>query len=494
MKIQLTSTQSRFTVGEYFEVHVRLVNDGASPVEAPDPLNMENPQPTYSVQGPSHANTKVVSALGATMPGHKPAPADAPVATVTLAPGDVLEGDLPLSSWLGLRAGMHEVTAAIAYEGRVAVSTKLVLDIDPLQAQGVSVGVDEGVPAASGMTASFIQSAGSQRSIYDVVFAEDSPELGEIVVQEMSHRRDLDLPAESVHVPWCNRDRTEGLSSWRFWVTSQAGVSNLRVEDSPLSAPVDTALARDTRLLLPAVADADETLDVPLLVDGGQVVEIARFRGGAAPSPPKHSLPWRSAPTSRIHNARLALGSPASGNLRRLVTLEERDGTATVSHYWVDGPDTPTASQPVRGGQFLPGAPMAVRVTSDGITRCRLLLCTHGRAWRVYMASLDFDEHGVLMEHGAIATLISRETPMPCAAIEFPAHDRDATDVAWALADHDGNFIWGRGPGGPLQGRIAAPLAIPLQLRPLAFATYLCVTPPGGVPDLVALGGRDVGA
>lgn len=491
MKIQLTPTKSRFIVGESFGVRVRLVNDGAHSVVTPDPFSVENPQPTYSVQGPSYLLTKVTSALAGTMPGHTRPPVGAPVATVTLAPGEVLEGDVPLSSWLDLREpGTHEIVAAVEYEGRIAISPRIVLDIDAMQAQGVSVGVDEGAPSASSMTASFVQRSEEDRSIYDVVLRERDPELGGIVPQEMSHRRDLDPPADSVHVPWCNRARTEAASSWRFWVTSEAGVSKLRVADSPSGEPVNTALARDVQLLLPAFADSDDTLDVPLLVDNGRVVEVARFRGGAHPRPPKASSVWRSEPTSRILNARMALGSSAGGNARRLVALEERDGTLTVSHYWVDGPNTPTMSQPVSGGQFLPGAPMAVRVTSDGITRCRFLLCTRGRAWRVYMASLDFDAKGKLIGQGGIETLVSRKSAMPSAAIEFPLHRRDDTDVAWVLTDYDGSYVWGRGSGKAVGGQTKAPVVMPIQLRPLAHATYLCTLQRGQPPYLMALAAR----
>ncbi|MBL4684377.1 MAG: hypothetical protein JKY37_07290 [Nannocystaceae bacterium] len=494
MKIQLTSTRSRFIVGESFGVHVRLVNDGAHSVVTPDPFSAQNPQPTYSVQGPSYLLTKVTSALAGAMPGHTRPPVGAPVATVTLVPGEVLEGDVPLSSWLDLQEpGTYEIVAAVEYEGRIAISPKIVLDIDGMQAQGVSIGVDEGANFASSMTASFVQRGDVDRSIYDVVLREHDPESGRMVPEGMSHRRDLDPPADCVHVPWGNRARTEASSSWRFWVTSEAGVSKLRVADSPSGEPVNTALARDTQLLLPAFADADDTLDVPLLTDNGRVVEVARFRGGSPPRPPKAASVWRSKPTSRVLNARLALGSPAGGNARRLVALEERDGTLTVSHYWVDGPSTPTMSQPVSGGQFLSGAPMAVRVTSDGTTRCRFLLCTHGRAWRVYMASLDFDAEGKLTGPGAIETLVSRKSAMPAAAIEFPLHSRDDTDVAWVLTDYDGSYVWGRGGQKAIKGQVRAPLVMPLQLRPLALVTYLCTLQPGQLPDLVALEGGGVG-
>lgn len=512
MKLELSAARTRFVVDETIEVSLRLHNDGAAPLSVPDPFLNAAWQPTYVITGPAFPAGRRFSARSATSRDQRPAPTDVPLTRVELAPGATHEGELPLSLWCpittpGAYTLVAELDALAGEPWPSARSQPLVLQLEGLAAQGVSVGVDVQRGPPADLHVSFVHAA-EPPVLYDMLVTEDRPDLGELERASLEPRRTVAAGVGAVLVPWCSVDRMTAMAAWRAWLHEGAeGVARLYGDDSPLGEPVGLPVPAGTTLLPPAWQGPTEALDVLVLEPDRRRLGLACFtsQGPTAPltglvlsrsdarRPPTGALVWRSDAAGPLATARLALGPAALGSPRRAIAVATSGDDLVVSCYAVEpgGSGSPTATVTLPGMRAVPGSSVALRVTPAGHTRAWLLLDTKDTGWQVYLAHVEFDASGRLV--GGVdrpTPLVSLGMPLVEAALELALPEaREPEELAWALRTDDRRVLWSRGGRAPRWYKAPRPstLATPMQLRPLSQATYLATLQPGRAPRLITL-------
>lgn len=517
MKLELSLLHTRLVIEQSLEVTVRLENDGAAPVRVPDPFRNDAWQPTYVITGPEFPGGHRFSARSATSRGRRAA--GGPLAMVELAAGQSHEGELPLSLWCPISVpGAYTLVAELdhAEDGGprlVARSQPLAFQLEALAAQGVSVGVDVLRPPPGDLHASFLHADAGAPLVVDALFVEDRPDLGELRRASVEPRRtaagSVRVPVlapgqsgvlgaaalgsapgiERVLVPWSNVDRMTAIAAWRAWTSG----STLHADDSPLGSPVALPLPTGASPLPPVWQDPTEALDVLLLEADRCRLQLARFTSHGPPAAPTGALVWRSEVREPITSARLALGPPAQGSLRRAIVLE-RQGDDLVVSCLAPGPGAAAAPlgwlvlpkvRPVPGGN------VALRVTADGLTKAWLLVDARKHdGWQVYLAHVVFDADGRLARSDRLVPLVSLGVPLVEAALELALpEDREPETITWALRTDDRRMLWSRGgrPARWVKTVRPSTIATPMQLRPMSQATYLAVLRPGRAPSLLTL-------
>jgi len=520
MKIELSLPRPRFVVDETIEVTLRLHNDGTEPVRVPDPFRNTAWQPTYVITGPEFPAGRRFSARSATSRDRRPAPPDVPLVLMELAPGASHEGELPLSLWrpIGVPGAYTLVVELDHGEGDarvVASSLPLAFELEALAAEGVSVGVDVLRGPPGDLHTSFIHAGGDGPVIYDALFVEDRPDLGELRRASLEPRRAVapnmpehapgesgvlgragmlgrtvlgQLPSiERVLVPWCNVDRMTGIAAWRAWTSGGA----LHGDDSPLGPPVALPLPPGASVLPPAWQDSSEALDVLVLDAERRRLQLARFTSHGPPAPPTGALVWRGETRGPIAAARLALGPPAQ-SMRRVIAVEPTGDDLVVSCFAAEpgANATPLGSIVLPKLMLMPGNSVALRVMADGHTNAWLLVGAKDQGWQVYLAQVVFEADGRVLAEHRVAPLVALGSPLLEAAIELvlPA-DREPEQLVWALRTDDRRVLWSRDGRPPRWLKTPRPstIATPMQLRPLSEATYLATLRPGRAPELVTL-------
>lgn len=505
MKIELSLPRARFVVDEAIELHVRLHNDGATTVRVPDPFYNDAWQPTYVITGPAFPQGRRFSARSSTSRDARPAPADVPLRMIELSAGASHEGELPLSQWCPIPTpGAYTLVAELELPGEAAGGAALSVRSDPLalelqavQPQATSVGVDVGRGPPGAAWVSFVQ-AGDPPVIYDELVLEDRPDLGELERHGLTRRRALAPGTEQVRtllVPWHHGDRMMAMAAWRAWLHERPRASQaleLQADDSPLGQPFALPLPLGSTVLPPAWQDPSEALDVLVLDPDRRRLQLARFTSHGPPTAPTGALVWHSEPRDPIASARLALGPARAGSPRRVVALETRGHDLVISCFVAE----PGASGSATGVAILPavdpvpGLSLAVRVTPDGRTRAWVLADAKPEGWQVYLSRVEFDADGRLSSASdGLEPLVTLPSPLLEAAIEVVPGDDEPEELVWALRTDDRRVLWSRGGRAPQWYKSPRPttLATPMQLRPLSQATYLATLPPGRAPELVTL-------
>lgn len=509
MKIELSLSRARFVVDEAIEVQVRLHNDSGAPLRVPDPFLNTAWQPTYVVTGPAFPQGRRFSARSATSRDQRAAPSDIPLVMVELAPGATHEGELPLSQWCPLTvAGAYTIVAELELApagdapGLHARSSPLAFQLDAVQAQCVSVGIDVKQEPPADLYASFVQAGADACSIYDAVITEDRPDLGELERAAFEPRRTIPTAQaggrlDAVLVPWHNDERMMAMATWRVWLASEpeaGGTKDVLVgDDSPLGAPVGLPLPAGAMLVPPVWQDPSEALDVLVLEADRRRMQLARFTSHGPPAPPSGALVWRSDARGSIAGARLTVGPAALGSPRRVIALEAAAEGLVVSHYQVEpgGSGSPTDSLVLPQVNALPGRSLALRVTPRGHTRAWLLVDAMIEGWQVYLAHMEFDAQGRLVHRGdQLEPLVAMGSPLLEATLELVQPEgREPEQLAWALRTDDRRVLWSRSgsPARWFKSPRPSTLATPLQLCPLSQATYLATLHPGRAPRFVTL-------
>ncbi|MCX4240636.1 hypothetical protein [Paraliomyxa miuraensis] len=500
MKIELSLPRSRVVVDESIELHVRLCNDGPTPVRVPDPFVNDAWQPAYVLTGPAFPTGRRFTARSSTSRDARPVPDDVPLAMIELPPGGTHEGEIPLSQWITIDApGAYSLVAELELSAERAGGTALAvrsaplsLTLDALDASSASVGVDAQQGPPAGLWVSFVHAGREPPAIYDALVLEDRPDLGELQRHDLVHRRDVAAGVEAVHVPWHHDDRMAALAAWRTWM--QGG--SLVVDDSPLGVPMALPLSPGSSVVTPVWQDAREQLDVLVRAPspgGGQQLELVRFGSHGPPAPPTGAVVWRSEPRGSIATARLALGPVSGGSLRRAVAVESRGDDLVLSCFAVEagGPGAPIAEVTLPQVNPVPGLGLVLRVTPEGRTRVWVLADAKHQGWQVYLGRMEFDVDGRLT--AAIEKprpLVTLPSPLVEAALELVQPAGDGSEpLVWALRTDDRRVLWSRDGSAPRWYKTLRPsvLAVPMQLRPMSQATYLATQSPGRAPALVTL-------
>jgi hypothetical protein len=510
MKIELSLPRSRFVVDQTMELTLRLYNDGVAPVRVPDPFRNDGWQPTYLITGPAFPEGRRFSARSVTTRDQRPAPADVPLGMVDLAPGVSHQGELPLWAWCPTAVpGAYTLVAELDHgEGElrlVARSQPLSFELEALDTQGVSVGVDVLCRSPADLYVSFLHLGADGPVIYDALLTEARPDPGGVRRASLEPRRAAAPGVGAVLVPWCNVDRMLAVAAWRVWLHEDlrtppasereraATESRLVGDDCLLGSPASLPLPPGASLLPPVWQDPAEALDVLVRVPDRRRLQLARFTSHGPPAPPSGAFVWRSDERGAIVAARLAIGPAAQGSLRRAIALEAHGEDLLISCFAVDpsNSEAPIGTLLLPKTNPLPGSSIALRVTAEGHTQVWLLVDAKVPGWQVFLARVTFDRHGRVVGGGdRPAPLVTLDIPLVEAALELVMPDgREPQELVWALRTDDRRVLWSRGGRAPRWYKAPRPstVAVPMQLRPLAQATYLATLRPGRAPELVTL-------
>lgn len=474
MKVELRLDRRAYAISEDVTATVRVTNDGTAPVEIPDPFNAYNWQPTYTLFGPKSPAGSTFSFRSAVRKDPRPNPPDVEPVLITLAPGEEVEGEIPLAQWTSLdEPGTYRLTATLEWKGARAASQPVAFDVEPFEVLSVSLGIDAGVPSAREPWVAWLRRGNGAIHLGQTVFQELRPDLAEIRRISTDPVATVGPDASDVLSPWTRYDRKEQMTFWRAWREG----STLLAWKAGASTPDRLDLGFVPEILGPALMRETGELDV-VVIDPGSRTALARFAPGTAP---------RLLPGPLLGGRFLsgfAAQAPTGAERHVIATMQRQDGMLVLGHAKTDaaGALGPLTELLLPGLRVLPRSVPAARVDQRGALHVDLLVLT----------SPDGESFGVvdaLFEPGRDARSVTTELgrlpgPATAARASHPVWPGAAPRTDWAVLLESGELISHAHPTGQ---RLPAPAAVPLELLSLSQATYVLALDPRTGPLLVPL-------
>lgn len=471
MDIQLKLPKTSFTLAEDIEVGVRVVNTSGQPMQVPDPFFKNNWQPVYTLSGPGHPSGHRFSFRSAVVGDTRPNPSDVPLKLVDLAPGQVLEAEIPLHKWVALKEpGAYRLTAAFDWGSLKVVSTPVDFSLDAHQLVSLSLGIDVATADSRGYWLEWLQTQAPGQAVYSALYRppeRDQPGFRPFSVAPVFQAGDA---AQDVLSPWTSYNRQSELYKWRAWreKSTLLALTSGSTQPQRLSLP-----APPLALVRPALMARQGELDV-MVLGTPRTLMLARFMppaaNGTAP-PPRivwtHTLP---------HDA-LAVSAAVLPDVpdarRQAVVVGEAEGALLVSLLTAPAQGAPTSAGPVRVGEVrpLPDSTPAVRLDSRGLTQVSVLVVTVAAPQRIGLVDLSFGPDGKLTGPPRVSALPALATAVKAGTVGYSVGTEPALRRHWAVLLDSGRVL---SPGRPSGGTdLVGKAVLPLQLLPTSEGNYL---------------------
>ncbi|MFY0579078.1 hypothetical protein ACN28S_36720 [Cystobacter fuscus] len=307
MQLRLQLPKRQFLVTEELTLQVTLVNEGPTAVELPDPFHSNNWQPVYHLTGPTQAEQATFTFRSAVSPDKRLVPEGAAPALTRLEAGGRLESEVPLHDWARLsKPGTYQLTASLDWQGLSARSEPIDFTLAPLSVGTAALGLEETASSTGQVWVHWIHREGETGHLYETMFVESRPDLGEVEPHSVSDVGAVGPPTVQPLSAWTNTDRMELLGVWRAW-SDGATVFAL-----PSQTPARQQLRLDAPpalIVRPALMPSTGELDMFVIPPGKNEVTLARFRPSEDAAPSGSRVGHVSLPAP-IQSARAALGSP----------------------------------------------------------------------------------------------------------------------------------------------------------------------------------------
>lgn len=344
------------------------------------------------------------------------------------------------------------------------------------RARSAAVGRDDGAWCAREVSLAWVEEKDGEARIFDArAHLEYGPpdSFGEPYV---GAPQVAGAGATDVMVPWASFDRKEGLLNWLAWREGSALCARASTEDAPRRIDLG---APPRRLLRPALMGPDGALDVfAVLADGEAGEALARVRfappdGSGQAGPPR--ILWRAPLPGPSLGGRCAIGPEGAEARHVAVAVPGSRGGVAFIHSAAEDEDAARRAAPIEidAGRPLADADPALRIEADGTVLLAVLVETFGPG-----ATYDFVRRLAVAEvrrspDGTtgpvkVRALAALERLPVAATAAFSVGDGPVR-IEWAALLESGTLLCSTAP----PGRPPAPPAVPLELLPLAGATYL---------------------
>jgi hypothetical protein len=476
MRIALSLPRSTYAVGEDVVAALTVENDGAAPLEIPDPFHAYNWEPKYTITGPAHPGGSTFSFRSAARRDPRPNPTDADPVLTTLAPGAKIEGELPLHVWTRLDVpGDYELVAHLEWAGQSAKSGPARFSLEPLGIVSASMGVDVGFDGTRDVWVTWIRRSVTTSEMGDAVFLELRPDLGETKRITMEPVRPVGSTAREALCPWTAYDRKEKLAFWRLWRESGDLVALLAGEPQPRTASVGAAFVP----LRPALMTDDGALDLFGFDSTTQEPLHVRFES-ASPAP----AITRARPLSgNVVGGAAVVPRSAGGDRDAVVVCVEAGGVAMHHLRLSGGALAVLGTVRFAGVRILPASVPAAWIDDEGVLTAVLIACDEREPETIVRADARFGV-GATPESSLSRVGHLPRPPRSARAVYCATPGPTPPRVDWAVLLDDGSAVSSQSTSAQSLGAAAL---VPLEMVALSRTTYVLVASDTAGPLLVPL-------
>lgn len=465
MKIRIELPRQRYIAKEAMQARVSITNDGAQPIEVPDPAANANWQPTYLVRGPSFPDGRVFSFRSAVYGSQGSDAAGRQAMTLAIAPGQTHSADFPLEQLVAIaKPGEYLLAAALEWGGMKARSDPVSFTIESPDFRSLQLVAAPGLQPAFPINV-FALTGGAGARVYLATFAADQ-NTGQVTLKSLSNFVPSAPGATTVFGPWMNFHGMGMPAPRAGW---QAGATlGLAGFGDP---PVNVSLPSVPRLVRPALMAVSGDTDVFVLEEATGRLSMVRFPQAGDPK-----ILWTQALPGKVVAAAAALGPAQRGDPRIAVLVSARpDGiSATLVDAGQGGAAPKLRTVEVAGVQAFAGSEPAARVGPDGSVQAALVVTQRASAaagLRAAVLDLTWPADAAARGQGAVTPIAVDLSHQPRAAAAAYTHASGAKDRRdWALVLDNGELI--SAAAGKRQ-RLSGRAVEPVQLFVAAQGTYL---------------------
>ncbi len=483
VEIKLKFDKAKFLIAEDINLTVSLTNHRSEPVEIPTPFHSDNWQPVYTVTGPGISRTFSFRSIA--LKDTRTEPEGIEPVLVKLAPGQTLEDQVPLQSWLHLaEPGEYTIVAKLDWKGISVQSEPVGFALVKAVPVSLSVGVDVNVARTMGEWVEWLVPSGTGRQVYTALFQRAHVGVSGYEPFSVTGLAMAGATATDMLSPWTNYNRQEELTKWRAW---REGAELLALANG-FSTPQRLDLGVTPRALVrPALMTSDGLLDVFALSGSGSELLLARFPApnwSGEPDPPR--IMWRTPLPKGVVAARCALGSQAAGNPKRVVVVSQDGSELVLSHLDTGEGSHPGAWASVKVPGFaMPNTEPGVRIDDQGVTHVAVVFEVDRARRELGIVDASFAAGGGIMRAPDIKLIGTLESAPKASVASYTIAAGAAIRRDWAVLEENGLVLHSQGSGRLLRPRNT--LAIPLEMVCLTSASYLLSTDANGSPVFTLL-------
>jgi hypothetical protein len=486
VQIDLKFASRSYLAGENIGMTVTVTNRTPGAIEIPDPFHRDNWQPTYTITGPSYPQGHTFSFRSVALKDTQPEPEGVEPVLVTLAPGQSLEEEIPLQSWVPLsELGEYEITAQLKWKGLAAQSAPVRFRLEKSQVESASAGVDAEAAGTPGEWVEwFHKEAGGQR-LYAALFKRPHSDVHGYEAFGVQAIFTAGAQATDLLSPWTNYNRMAELAKWRAWREGSALVG--LVTGFPSAQRLELGAVPQS-IVRPALMARSGELDIFFVTAGKPELGLARFpapKWEGAQTPAR--VLWRSPVAAQPVAARCAMAPENAGSQRRVLLVTQEQGAVSV--WFMNAAEGSSAGQwvtaKIPNAVAMPGAEPGLRVAEDGASHAAILLLTDPAARRFAIADMVFGRDGKLKGEIAVKPLGQLEAGPKAAAAAYTIAQGAAIRRDWVVLLENGKVVHS-GSEGETRQLIGVPV-LPLQLIPLSAGSYLLTLDDNGKPAFALL-------
>ncbi|HED35315.1 MAG TPA: hypothetical protein ENJ08_14055 [Gammaproteobacteria bacterium] len=528
MKIQLEVSRNRFSYfeapeldfsnRENFSIHVHIINNGDTPITAPNPTANMNWQPTYTVTGPSYPQGYTFSMrdilsknsyIPVDSPSHKekiPYITEIPPGTTHKAnwnPGSILNFPQP---------GTHKLTLNMNWQGLKLQSNTVTINIEPVTLSSHQLIAEKSSEDTRiNINVFFLRTMGTTTDISKANFSEDKD-----IMSIMFHSIfPLTLIAPRIKVfspPLANSKSTVK----RNIIANNKTLSTIDSDKDQSEITLDFI----PELIQPAVVGIDGKTDLFVLdkpnktlnliqfsalsqrtvFDPDKVVPLKQNPDGTWPDPPPSprkpepgdpaTLLWTiKLPNTPLYH-RASIAPPGEDEKRGAVLVSAVDEGSVISVVRAakDAPEPDIQHLSIKGLHPVADSVPDIYLTADGELHAAVILISppvENQPVKVFLLHIAWDK-----KEGIAPEMQQREiTQLPALpeaiAIAYSLAPGQANKISWAILQQNGQVLGNNAPDKPLN--LNDEPILPLQLLSLDIGTFLLISDKENVFDFQRL-------
>ena len=393
MRVELALEGDRFVVGESVDFQVRYINDGATLIEAPEPVWEVNWQPRFTLTGPLCPDGYEFSPRSAVLEDTRLEPDGIEPALTKIAPGATFEQAIPLDRWVSLEEpGDYTLTAGLYWRDLQATSQPVAFRMESPSMQSVSIGCIIGSDMRL-IDGAWLQKKGDHCQLFQLTYTEDRPDLGEMSRPESRKMLETGPDATDVLTPYRYMARKPSFHFWYAWREGASLLARSFLLEKPLKVDLGAVPAFVIR---PALMTSKGELNVFVVAAGGRELQMVSF-----PPPTKDGKPnaptvrWKLPFPSPVQCATCALDGRSDSENRRIVLAAQKDDGVTLYHVMLT-PGAASAAETVqlKNAILMPDTQIGLRIDPQGISHVGLLYETNRETRAFSVADVLFGPEG----------------------------------------------------------------------------------------------------
>jgi hypothetical protein len=444
LEISLGFARELYLSGEDVSLRISLRNTGPRPIRVPTPFDNRNWQPKYVLRGPK--GTRTFSARDVALPNAVRNPPLSEAVLVDLAPGEKLEGEIPLHHFADLRAaGKYAVAVRLRWEVLDAASKELAFRVEPARIRGAALVADLRGPRLLWLH------AGGSAALMEQLFVPTVEGLRVHFVQRVA------AASAAATAPFGSPMGAGVPEPGHYW-------RGFREPGALVAFGPKGTVAR-----IPVADGALVAQNAFGRRDGGVEVAVADGRTlsllGASGASWTMELPHAA-------SAIAATGRPDGKGGRRIAVLAAVQDDLELSLFDTAAQQhrAPTRAQ---GAAILAGSRLALYIAEDGSSEAATLVTRGGK---VALLRARFDPRA-LADEVSVDDLAGLDASPAASAVAF----RPSGEVAWAALLPSGAIASSVSTS---VARVSGMVLVPMQVHATQEKLYVLVQPAGTAPTL----------